>query len=247
MPLLTESFRIDGAAGTFTFSAVRPDQLENTSYSLVTIVVDVSGSVHSFRNELVKALQTAVDACKKDPMAENLLVRVVLFSDGVRELHPFKPLRDINVADYDSQIVCGGMTSLYDATFNAIGAINTYATSLSSLDMEVNGVVFVITDGCDNMSKKTPNSINQEVDKAIKGEHISSLTTILVGVDTTDPNISSELQRFQHDAKLNQFVDMGEATPQKLAKLAAWVSKSISSVSSSLQQGSTPTVSSLTF
>jgi uncharacterized protein YegL len=245
MPLLTESFRIEGAAGTFTFSAVRPDQLENTSYSLVTIVLDKSGSVASYRDDLLKAIKAIADACKKDPMAESLIIRVIEFDDSVHEIHAFKPQGDININDYDKYLQCGGMTSLYDAVFNAIGATNTYATSLSGLDMEVNGVVFIVTDGEDNMSKKTPNSIKQEVEKAIKGEHIASLTTILVGVNTG--GISSYLQQFQIDAKLDQYVDMGDATPQKLAKLAAWVSKSISSVSSSLQQGSAPAVSSLTF
>lgn len=246
MPLLTESFRIDGAAGTFTFSAVRPDQLENTSYSLVTIVVDESGSVSSFKNDLLQMIKTSISACQKDPMSENLLVRLIAFSDTVREIHALKPLRDININDYDNCLKIGGMTALFDATFNAIGAINTYGTSLSNLDMEVNSVVFIITDGADNVSKKSAHAVAQEVEKAIKGEHISSLTTILVGVNTSS-GLNAELQRFMTEGKLTQYVDMGNATPQKLAKLATWVSKSVSSVSSSLQQGLAPAVSSLTF
>jgi uncharacterized protein YegL len=245
MPLLTESYKIDGA-GTFTFSGVRPDQLRNTSYSLVSLALDISGSVSIYRDGLIKAVKTIAEACNKDPMVESLLFRVVEFNNNMKEIHPFKPLADIVVDDYDNHIECRGMTSLYDTVLNVVGATNTYATSLHQLDMEINGVIFIVTDGMDNASSYGPTDIKREIQKAIHGEHISSLTTILVGVNL-DPSSAQALEDFKNRAGIDKFENIGDATPQNLAKFAGWVSKSVSSVSSSLQNGQIPVVSNLTF
>ena len=245
MPLLTESYKIDGA-GTFTFSGVRPDQLKNTSYSLVSLALDTSGSVSIYRDGLLKTVKAIADACKKDPMVESLLFRAVEFNDRMKEIHSFKPLADVVVSDYDNHINCHGMTSLYDTVFNVVGATNTYATSLRQLDMEINGVIFIVTDGLDNASTYGPADIKREIQKAIQGEHISSLTTILVGVNL-DPSAAQALEDFKNQAGIDKFENIGDATPQNLAKFAGWVSKSVASVSSSLQNGQVPVVSSLSF
>jgi len=70
---------------------------------------------------------------------------------------------------------------------------------------------------------------------AIQGEDIESLLTILIGVN--DNSYKSYLETFKDEANLSQYVSVGDATAQKLAKLAAFVSKSISSQSQSLGSG----------
>lgn len=64
-----------------------------------------------------------------------------------------------------------------------------------------------------------------------------SFNTVLVGVGN-DPAIQSLLKQFKDEAGLDQYVNMGDATPNNLAKLAAFVSKSISSTSQALGTGS---------
>src|SRR4051812_25303165 len=87
-------------AGNFQFSAIRPDKLTAVEYTLASIVVDTSSSVHSFAAELLATLRTAAESCKKSPRANNLLLRAVTFdsSNGVQEIHGFKPLSDIDPA-----------------------------------------------------------------------------------------------------------------------------------------------------
>jgi stage V sporulation protein SpoVS len=46
------------------------------------------------------------------------------------------------------------------------------------------------------------------------------------------------LEDFQKDAGLTQFIDVGDGTPQRLAKLAGFVSKSVSSQSQAIGSGS---------
>jgi uncharacterized protein YegL len=97
-----------------------------------------------------------------------------------------------------------------------------------------NGIVFIITDGDDNASSATMRMIRDEMDRATKGEEIESLIGILIGVNAT--NYAPELAKFAATSGL-KFVDIGDATAGKLAKLADFVSQSVSSQSQALGTG----------
>ena len=111
----------------FSFKGARIARLGATEYTLVSIGVDETGSVNGFQDELRKMLEMALEACKKSPRSDNLLVRVIYFStnypNGVCEVHGFKPLAEINPADYPD-IHPGGWTPLCDAVFSSVGAMN---------------------------------------------------------------------------------------------------------------------------
>jgi uncharacterized protein YegL len=220
--------------GSFNFSAVRPDKLGATEYTLVTIAVDVSTSVTSFAKELNDCLKTIVDACKKSPRAEKLMIRLIKYNHNLEEIHGFKPLSTINPDEYD-ELRCDGMTALYDAVYSSIGASLAYGKTLIDQDFDVNAATYIITDGVDNRSTATPMMINKQMVDALKGEEIESLISVLIGINTAE--CRDYLQNFKDEASLTQFVDVGDATSQKLAKLAGFVSKSISSTSQALGTG----------
>ena len=226
--------------GNFQFSAVRIEDLGATEYTLVTIVVDISGSVIGFADELLNCIKSIVGACQKSPRAENLLIRLLTFNNDVYEIHGFKNLGDIVVDDYE-ELRPDYMTALFDATYDGVGATLEYAKQLVDQDFDCNGAVYIITDGMDNRSKMTPTSIKEKIDDAIRKEEIESIITILVGLH--DPSarwsrdVKDSLERFHQEANLTQFLDVGEATPQKLAKLAGFVSESVSSQSQALGTG----------
>ena len=227
-----------GGLQQFKFSGVRTNRLGATEYTLVTIATDSTGSVCGFEADLRKAEITAVEACKKSPRANNLLLRLVRFStffpSGVEEVHGFKPLSEIDTATYPA-IVPQGMTPLCDVAFSSVGATNAYAEKLWASDFQSNGIVFVNTDGGDNESSATPAMIRKEVERAVKGEHIESLVTVLVGINAAQ--YKSELERFQREAGFTQYIDVGDVSKGKLAKLAAFVSQSVSSQSQALGTG----------
>ncbi len=229
-----ENLAILGSKGAFQFSAVRVEDLGATEYTLVTIAMDRSGSVDSFKSELLQALKSVVGACKKSPRADNLMLRVIDFNHALNEIHGFKLLSTINENDY-AEPQPAGNTALFDAVYSSVGATLTYAKKLTDQDFSVNAICFIITDGCDNSSSTTPKSIADMIQNAKIGEEIESMLTILVGINTS--GCKQPLEDFQIDAKLNQFVDCGDATAQRLAKLATFVSKSISSQSMALGSG----------
>ncbi|HEY4519978.1 MAG TPA: vWA domain-containing protein [Candidatus Paceibacterota bacterium] len=224
--------------GGFAFTGLRFDKLGATEYTLVTVAVDVSGSVELFEKELLSAIKLAVDACKKSPRSDNILVRVLLFSTkfqgGVSELHGFKPLTDIDVAAYPA-LHPSGSTPLWDAVYSSIGATNIYAELLANQDYGVNAITFVITDGANNSSTATMAMIKHELKKAISGEKLESMISILVGINSAE--CRTYLEEFQKEAGMTHYKDIGDATPRNLAKLAAFVSRSVSSQSQALGTG----------
>jgi uncharacterized protein YegL len=228
--------QLSGAAGSsFQFSAVKIENLGSTEYTLVTIAVDISGSISGYEKEIESCLRAAIEACSKSPRAENLLLRVIRFDDKVEEVHGFILLNAVDFADYVIQ--ARGMTALFQATYESLASTLHYAESLVDQDFNVNGIMFVITDGMDNRSKETPTTIAQLKDAASRGEKIESMLTVLIGINVPDPTTAAYLATFERDAKFDQFVDAGTATKETLAKLAAFVSKSISSQSQSLGTG----------
>jgi len=235
----TQEMKIAGP-GNFTFSAIRIEDLGATEYTLVTIICDVTGSVRDFADELLNAIKTIIKACKKNPRSENLLIRYVLFNTDILEVHGFLPLSSIDENNYD-QLNPQGMTALYDATFSGIGATLKMAESLSDQDFDVNGCVYIITDGDDNASTSVKSMIKNQVNKALNGEEIETLTTILIGIfDPNSPDkkyFSDKLDTFHSEANLTQYINAGDATASKLAKLANFISESISSTSQALGSG----------
>ena len=226
--------------GNFQFSAVRPEELEETEYTLVTIVCDISGSVLSFKDELLESIKSIIKACQKSPRAERLLVRLLTFNRDIYEIHGFKELSDIDPDAYDP-LSPDSVTSLFDASYDGISATLEYARRLVDQDFDCNGAVYIITDGDDNYSTLSPSAIKDKMKTAVRNEEIESLITILIGLTSPgsqwEKHVKDALERFKTEADLTEFVDVGEATPQKLAKLANFVSQSISSQSQALGTG----------
>ncbi len=227
-------------AGGFQFSAVRIEDLGATEYTLVTIVCDISGSVIPFADALLECIKSIITACQKSPRAENLLIRLLHFNDDIIEIHGFINLSDINPDEYD-ELDPDNMTALFDATYDAVGATLEYSKRLVDQDFDCNGAVYIITDGMDNRSSMTPTSIKEKMLDAMVKEEIESLITVLVGLH--DPStrwaadVHRKLNEFHKDANLTQFLEIGDATPGKLAKLANFVSESVSSQSQALGSG----------
>lgn len=230
------TYQITGS--NFKFTGARLERLGATEYTLVTIAVDVTGSITGFADELRKSLVTAVEACKRSPRSNNLLIRVITFSTalpgGVAELHGFKLLADIDPTAYP-QFRPDGFTPLYDAAYSAIGAMVEYGNDLMRSDFLANGIAFIITDGADNRSTATPPMIKNQIAKVTQQEALESLVTVLVGINAA--TFQRELEYFRQEAGINQYVDAGEATAGRLARLAAFVSRSVSSQSQAIGTG----------
>jgi uncharacterized protein YegL len=225
----------------FHFSGVGLDQLASSEYTIINILVDETGSVGGFEQALEKCIKQIVDACKKSPHSENLLLRVGKFSSSIQnmieEIHGFKLLSIVDQNEYDGKIKPSGSTPLLDATLDSIETLEAQAKILADQEYLCNGVFYVITDGEENSSRKASYKKIEEAFKRIKKSEkpLESIQAFLLGVN--DTNSQTALDKFKTDAMFDDYISIGDATPGKLAKLAKWVSQSISSTSQALGSG----------
>jgi len=240
MPVLnSKNMNTHGADGTgYGFSAAKVDELGASEYTLVGITADVSGSVHSFRDEIEACVKEIVRACVHSPRADNLMLRLVAFDNGLHEIHGFKPFTQCNPDDYNNVLMIGGTTALFDAAVNVTESVTRYGKDLVDQDFEANGIVFVITDGMNNAGKSTVDSLKQALERAVTSEALESMVSVLIGVNTDAGGLNQYLEDIHRDAGFTQYVAIGKADAKTLAKLADFVSRSISSQSTALGTGS---------
>lgn len=234
MENILEQLQLPTGSYGYTAMSLEDERIGATEYTLVTIVVDVSGSVDRFRDELQSAIQEIVRSCDKSPKKDNLMIRLLSFNTSIQEIHGFKLLADCDANDYVGCLDIGGRTSLYDASLNAIEATIDYAVRLGDNDFDANAIVIVITDGEDNASTNaSPQDIQNVLAGVVKEESLESLITILVGIET-----AQELDYFFNNSGFSDFIKIDDANEKTMSRLAQFVSKSISAQSQALGTGS---------
>jgi len=244
MPILNQpQMQTHHIAGTYGFSATRIEDLGASEYTLGLILVDVSGSVDAYKKEIELCVKEIVKSCRKNPRADNMMLRLVTFDDKVTEIHGYKPLIHCHESDYGGVIKIGGTTALYDATYNGIVSAAQYGEALCAQDFDVNAAIFVITDGADNASKATRTMVRDALREAVTDENLESVVSVLIGVNTDGGGLNQYLRDFQKDAGFSAYVEIKKATEKELAKLGGFVSRSISSQSQALGTGNAASLS----
>jgi hypothetical protein len=223
--------------GHYGYSATRLENLGAAEYTVVTIVTDVSGSVSGFIREREDALEEIVNACRLSPRADNLLLRLVAFSNRLEKLHGFKLLEQCHLSDYRGILRVGGNTALYDSAENAIAATASYARQLAGANFAVNAILFVITDGMDNASTMGVGHVREALSRAVTSEACQSLISVLIGVNVQDRSVGGYLRDFKSAAGFTQYIEIGQANAKLLARLTDFVSRSISAQSQALGTG----------
>jgi len=232
--------------GGFEYTNTAIDKLDSTTYTLGTLVIDVTGSLCGWEDELKMIATRIVEKLKGEDTAKNILWRVIIFSSsiGVRELHGFRLLQDIDpVRDYP-ELICGGMTNLFDATGSAIEATLVEGRRLYDEELDVNAITVLLTDGDENDSRKikTAAEIKEKTDAAIRGEQVESYRTILVGVNTGDKtswatHVTKKLNDFKDEAGLTEYIDMKDFDEKAIKKIILQVSSITSDTSKQLGSG----------
>jgi uncharacterized protein YegL len=232
---------VDGVVpvvNNFAFSATNINDLGADAYTLFGLILDKSGSVGGFENEIETCTQNVIKGCQNAPRADNMLVRTLTFDRNIDVVHDFKLLNDCAPNNYKGIITAGSTTSLYDASVNIVESVAAAGKDLMSKDYAVNGIVCIITDGEDVGSKYTAASVRAAIEKAKRSECLESLLVILIGVNVKDARIGKFLQQFKDDAGIDQYIEVDKADPKTFAKIAGFIVQSVSSQSQSLGSGS---------
>lgn len=230
-----DSFKATGSG--FSFSGVKTDNLGASEYTLVGLAADCSGSVMGFAREIEGCIKSSLEGCQRSPRVDNLLVRALRFESRREELHGFRPLSDCHLANYDGCIIGGGATVLYDASVDLIDSLATYGKHLQDQEYTANAVAIVLTDGMDQGSKLSAVEVKAAIERARMGESLESVRTILIGINVGNVQISQFLHKFQADAGFDQYIEAKDATPKTFARVAGFISKSVSSASMAINSG----------
>lgn len=237
MNINNDIMKIDNAGSDFQFSAIEVDRLGASEYTLVTLVLDMSSSVRAYQKDLNETISTILDSCRMSSAAENLMVRLVTFNENIYEEHGFMPLSELDNVNYKNIVQPRGTTALFDASINAINATVNYGKTLYDNDFDSNAILFVITDGADNASSKTMTDVGLAIKEFGMNETVESIRSVLIGVNTEYSNVNDYLEEFKNEAGIDQYIDIKNATANSLAKLAEFISQSISAQSQSLGTG----------
>jgi hypothetical protein len=244
MPVLTSKTLLTqrlGASG-FSFSATRVGDLGASEYTLVGVAADCSSSVTPFAQEIEACIKEVVRACRRSPRADRLMLRLVTFDSALREVHGFRPLAECPEGAYDGAIRCGGCTALHDAATTLVQSVGAYGKTLQDADLDVNAIVFVITDGADNASKHDVKALATALTEVRKAEHVESLVSVLVGVNVADPQLDGYLHALARDAGFTQYLPIADANAASLGRLARFVARSIAAQSLALGSGTSQTI-----
>lgn len=237
MNINNDIMKIGNAGSDFQFSAIEVDRLGASEYTLVTLVLDMSSSVRNYQKELNESISTILDSCRMSSFAENLMVRLVTFNENVYEEHGFLPLSELQNDSYKNIVQPRGTTALFDASLNAIKATVDFGKTLYDNDFDSNAILFIITDGADNASSRNIDDVGKAIKEFGMNETVESIRSVLVGVNTEYSNVNTYLEDFKNKASIDQYIDIKNANANSLAKMAEFISQSISAQSQSLGTG----------
>lgn len=225
----------------FDYTSIAVEKLGATEYTFVHIVTDKTTSVGAFKVQLEKMIGASVGSCRNSARALNLLIRTTAFnSNGIDELHGFTLLNSIDPDSYVGTIHPGGITNLYTASLEAVEATDEYVQSLFDAQRicNANAIIFFITDGDDNASDQDQvceDDVKTAINKIKRSEVLESIRTILIGVN--DDEYKHELETFKDNVGIDEYIPMGEVTESKLAKLAEFISQSVTDTDTSRGTG----------
>ena len=230
-----QEIQTNKSMGTYSYSSVRPESLDESEYTIAGIVIDETYSTFPFADNLLIALKNAIKGLQNHPLAEYMLARVTAFQSAVREIHGYLPINDINVDEY-KPFRPDGVTALYDALMEMVHSMEDYASQLKGEEIKTHGIIIIPTDGDDNSSTtyRTPADIATALDKLLgknpqtendllKKGPLDSLKIYVVSIGNTDTFFQQRLQEFVDGASLDAKWDFGD----NFAKLGGWISSSV--------------------
>ena len=239
MSLLNKNIETIQAGSGYRFSSQAATKFTASEYTLVSVACDKSGSVQLFAQQLAQAIKLSLGACKKSPRVENLMARATTFNSKLEEFHGFEFLKGLDLDKYDDLVAHPyGATLLRDAIYESVEVLEAEGERLNKLDIMTNAILFIITDGDDNGSNHEAAAVKARIAQARANENsLESLNIVLIGITGSSSGLTAYLRDLKSEVGIDQYVDIGSATEGSLAKLADFVSRSISSTSQALGSG----------
>lgn len=198
------------------------EEIEVERPTLISYIIDESGSMSSYSTDMQDALQVVKDTIQGSKEADEMRISVTRFSDRVTT-SGYQEVENI-----DTQYSPGGCTKLYDAIVGVQKALHAgdgtgYMEQLKNNGNRPKAVVFIFTDGYDNYSDYTKNDARNSIELLKKNE----IAVGLIEFGSDAHGIAQEL------GILEQNIKPVNADKSELRKIMMATSKSAISASKS--------------
>jgi uncharacterized protein YegL len=222
---------IEDFSGNFgvNFTNFDPNNLVTDEVIGITVVIDKSGSVYNYVDDMNDALNDFLHTMQKSHHSSKMMVQVVEYDDKVNVVNGYQPILDVK----DFNVLPNGLTSLYDGVYVALKNSMEYKEKLEQQGISFKNLIFNISDGEDNNSSKTAADIKKFVENIYANEsNYGDVSIIFFGVGN-----SATFNKIAADMGIKLVTTVG-TTGAELRKMVSIISSSVSSTSSG---GSVPT------
>lgn len=220
----------DALAGTQGAGA---DELYEDNVTLVSLVLDESGSMDNCRQDVIDGYNQMLEAMRGSSERDAILLSTWLFNHQPRLLHDYQVLEQVaalNTADYELNYT----TALYSTVLDALSGMMVYRQRLQDQGIRTREVLVVLTDGADNESSKSDLADLRQL--AADVQQLETVTLVVAGFRGNDPHAASGFaQDIANDMGFpHAFGAVIEVTgtPQEIRRVFNMVSDSVQRISS---------------
>lgn len=210
----------------YNFGNYSPEQLGVEETINAVFIIDKSGSVFKYVDELNNAWNEFITRMQKSHHANKIMVSVIEFNHNVDVVHGFRPISELKPIDMRPRI--DGTTALYNAVETGLKNALDYRKDLENSGVNCKTLLFVITDGDDNQSGGPPAAakVKDLIQELLQEErNFMSFESILFGVgEEAKFEEAQQLMGIKHLAKVGTSAD-------DIRKMIGMISQSITSAS----------------
>ena len=138
---------IDGLGADIEAQNTAIDDLESENVNLMLIGIDGSGSMSSYRNDMMQCLTDFKDALENSKESNEILVARADFASDI-DIGGYKA-----IDEFDTSFSAGGCTAMYDAVVEGSAKMLEYRKYLRDQGVRVKCVFAIFSDGYENGSK----------------------------------------------------------------------------------------------
>lgn len=148
---------IDGLGADIESQNTAIDDLESENVNLMLIGIDGSGSMSSYRNDMIQCLSDFKDALENSKEANEILVARADFSSDIN-IGGYKA-----IDEFDTAFSAGGCTAMYDAVVEGAAKMLEYRKYLRDQGVRVKCVFAIFSDGYENGSRADVSDARQAI------------------------------------------------------------------------------------
>lgn len=221
-----EEFNFPSSMG-IQFHNFDPSAIQASETINVTFVIDKSGSIGPFVNDLNTVLNDFLHELQRSHVADRVLMQVVEFNGNIDVKTAFRPIADVE----DFKVVPSGMTALYDAMLAALENAVAYKEEQENNGLSSKSLVFLITDG-DDTCNGDPAPVKQKLMEIYQNEANSfAFSVIMFGLGS---EAEFDQSREAMGIRKEMMAKLG-TTAKELRKMVNFISSSVSSSASGAQ------------